>query len=227
MAKRNIVKKSTVDQIERLIKEHGVVGMMDTDEYNNMITRNFLNKLEKDNMRTIIAMVNDGKSYDEIRFVVEGGEHSQNKSDPVEEATKDFMISMSAVVLSEPPEIIIGGVDDVEEKPEEVECVKPEKVEANDNTVQEDTEIDNVVLLKDIVNEKKEDDTKRVDNENSTNDSIVEVITTLSKICEIKEAEENQHRPTWTPPKYTKRKRRPAFTLPKLTDYTKELRKFH
>jgi len=204
MAKRNIVKKSTVDQIERLIKEHGVVGMMDTDEYNNMITRNFLNKLEKDNMRTIIAMVNDGKSYDEIRFVVEGGEHSQNKSDPVEEATKDFMISMSAVVLSEPPEIIIGGVDDVEEEPEEVERVEAEVAEANDNTVQGEESTSNVILLKDIIDEKRTESEEKVQNE------------------------EEKSLPKWDPPKYTKRKKQyPTVVLPEISKYVEGLRKFH
>ena len=98
MAKHHKIKRPTVEQLEKLIQEHGVSGMMDTTEYQNMRDRNYLNKLEKENLRTIIALINDGKSYDEIRFIIEGGEPVREE-DPVEKATEDFMISMAKVVV--------------------------------------------------------------------------------------------------------------------------------
>ena len=98
MAKHHKIKRPTVEQLEKLIQEHGVSGMMDTTEYQNMRDRNYLNKLEKENLRTIVALINDGKSYDEIRFIIEGGEPIREE-DPVEKATEDFMISMAKVVV--------------------------------------------------------------------------------------------------------------------------------
>ena len=205
MAKHHKIKRSTVEQLEKLIQEHGVSGMMDTTEYQNMCARNYLNKLEKENLKTIIALINDGKSYDEIRFIVEGGEYIEKQgesSDPVDEATREFMISMATVVESEPVEVVIAGVDDVkEDEPEEVERVEVEKTEANDNTVQEESEPDNVILLKDIIDEKKN---------------------------ESKKVEENESLPKWDPPKYTKRKKQyPTVKLPEISIYTEGLRKFH
>ena len=146
------VKKSTVEQLRKLIQEHGVSGMMDTTEYKNMKERNYLNKLEKENLKTIIALINDGKSYDEIRFIVEGarysGKHSVNV-DPVADATSEFMISMAAVVDStDPVDITIAGVDnDEDDNSEEVERVEVVTTDANDTTVHEESEIDNIILL--------------------------------------------------------------------------------
>ena len=223
---KNKIKKSTVDQIQKLIQEHGVSGMMDTTEYKNMSERNYLNKLEKENLKTIIALVNDGKSYDEIRFIVEGGEHYRIESDPVEQATVDFMVSQSKFVEAEPPVIIIEGYDDTEDKSEEVTRVEANEAEANDNTVQnESVETGNVVLLKDIINEKKNESNKN-DNTQVTKE-VTKIIDALEKVCDIKKANENKVSRIQDSSKHMKKKHESNFTFPTFSKFTEGLRMYH
>ena len=168
MAKpKQFIKEETVRRLNALLKKHTAEelkrGALESDSL-----WKYLNAYEKLHIDNIIDMCDDGKTFDEIRFIVQGG-HTMNtkktstkpdtkkktaksvdaeeEMDPVAQETI-FMISQQRVVETDEPVTVILGDEDFMVTDEE-------QNEATDN-VADDEPVDTApVILSDITNTKK------------------------------------------------------------------------
>lgn len=178
---KTFIKEETVRRIGILLGKYSVKQLREGIKTDSIWK--YMNEYEKTNVNSLIDLCNEGKTYDEIRFIIQGGnsqmsatnkKNSTNKKadtkkkinteiteemDPVEEAM--FMVSQQRVVEAGPVDVKIGDEDSEESIPKvEVEVV--ENMEIQNEAVEEivDVEYDVVEeepkLLSDMVKNKKD-----------------------------------------------------------------------
>lgn len=172
------IKEETIKRLNTLLRKYDRDDLLESREYQSLLT--YMNWYEKENAEEIIQLASENKSYDEIRFIVDGGTsimknsrrnrermnkkptiENQNKQvteaeelDPVEEAV--FMISQQKVVETDKPvDVIILGDESFEIKDEEDN--KSHNEASNTEVDDEMEEKNDPIILSDITKNKKKD----------------------------------------------------------------------
>ena len=146
------IKEETVKRITNLLKKYSREDLEKSKEFQSL-SNHYINGFERTHLDTIVNLCYEGKTYDEIRFIIQGGNTSMsNKTkntstdnydeimDPVEEAV--FMISQQKVVEVEPITIVIGK----DNSDNELEQDEATKNVVNDDSDDLDDYTDPVIL---------------------------------------------------------------------------------
>jgi len=191
------IKEETIKRLNTLLRKYDRDDLLESREYQSLLT--YMNWYEKENAEEIIQLASENKSYDEIRFIIDGGNSIMKNSrrnrernnkkptienqntqvteaeelDPVEEAAV-FMISQQKVVETDKPvDVIILGDESFEIKDEEDN--KSHNEASNTEVDDEMEEKNDPIILSDITKNKKKD--KHKDEKlSSTGNPILDVI---------------------------------------------------
>ena len=186
---KNYIKEETVKRITNLLNKYSREDLKTTREFQSL-TKHYINGYEREHLEQIISLCHEGRTYDEIRFIISKGEkttmskknskkpenvnddiiHNNEDMDPVEEEAV-FMISQQKVVeIDKPVEVIIGS-DNVDESNDETtqnEATGPDEETDVDVESEIETDSNDVVIIGDIINNRRNTDTI-INTDNNTN----------------------------------------------------------
>ena len=128
MAKKNVVKHETVKRISDMLKENrgDIDKMLKSEKWYNMETH-FLRSFERDNLDQIIDLVSEGKTVDEINFILKGDIGNMSKKEKKEmtvdemiledapQEVKDEFLLNKNLIESEPVDVEVGEDEDTKE----------------------------------------------------------------------------------------------------------------
>lgn len=112
MASKKVLKEQTIERIRRYKNEYSTVKeFKQSDEYQSLVN-GFMNGYEREHSDSIIEMVYDGKSYDNIRKAIQKMEQDIERDDVTDKKSDTsetfFMASQGKVVEVDPVYVIIG-----------------------------------------------------------------------------------------------------------------------
>lgn len=172
---KTFIKEETIRRIIVLLGKYSVKELKRSIKEDSIWK--YMNEYEKSHVNSLIDLCNSRKTYDEIRFIIQGGNDQMSATkknnsikkkaeavemdemDPVEEAM--FMVSQQRVVEAEPVDVKIGDEDSNESIPK-VEAKVVETMNIQNEAVEEIVDVEYEVvdeepkLLSDMVKNKKE-----------------------------------------------------------------------
>lgn len=207
MAKKNVVKHETVKRISDMLKENrgDIDKMLKSEKWYNMETH-FLRSFERDNLDQIIDLVSEGKTVDEINFILKGDISTMSKKEKKEmtvdemiledapQEVKDEFLLNKNLIETEPVDVEVGKDEDNKETVAEmvdkiITDTVTSSIDSLSKTLEEigvNIKSENTENLNTVSDEAKDND-ESVDNEGTDDENVSENMVINKELVEDKE----------------------------------------